>query len=363
MTIPYADDLHLPILIFLKDEKTHSIKETMSYLSEKFELTEEERSHKVKTGKRTFDTRVSWAVSNLRHANLLQTIRLGVFKITMQGKHVLEKEKKIDHHFLMTIKEYRDWIKNPEKVNKIKRRIQKKEKALPEKKGVILFLDLLGTKGIWKRMKKKDIVENWSKLKLELKSNFIKVMEDLTSPNVSSFSDTIIITLEFANDDDRNEILKRLGRAIWSSIVLSMNLDRPIRGCFSVGDFHHEETSFFGQAVDDAAEYNELPQWIGISAAPSGNEIIEQIFRNDQYTINQYYRKQILPLKNMIEQDAWVVDWPKIMKLEGEDPNLQLKEVCELMDRKLSEGFDVGISLKWRNTRKIFNDFKKDEIQ
>ena len=121
MTIPNTQDLQLPLLQFLHDGKKRSLRETISFLEEKFPLTESEKNKLTTIGRRrTFDIRVSWSVSQLRNAGLLETVQRGIFKITIKGKHVLEKNPKIiDNKFLKQFPEYVEFLHKSEREERI----------------------------------------------------------------------------------------------------------------------------------------------------------------------------------------------------------------------------------------------------
>ncbi len=90
MAIPDFQSLFLPVLRSLEDGRDHSVRETIEYVRKEFHLTEKDMSATLKGGAKTvvYD-RVTWAISYLRHALLLENVKRGVFHITERGRALL----------------------------------------------------------------------------------------------------------------------------------------------------------------------------------------------------------------------------------------------------------------------------------
>lgn len=90
MSIPKYDDLFLPFLQFLQDGKEHAIKEVIEHLCSRFNLTDEERSRLLPSGKQlVVNNRVGWARTFLNKAAMLRYVRRGVTQITARGAEFL----------------------------------------------------------------------------------------------------------------------------------------------------------------------------------------------------------------------------------------------------------------------------------
>ncbi len=121
-------------------------------------------------------------------------------------------------------------------------------------------------------------------------NELIKITEGVTEDEfgsfkikVKSFSDTLLITVSHAHTDlgmlkseldERYDLLSIASSyaGFFSSCALSLGI--PFRGSISFGDFLEDDNSIMGDALIDAAEYYELPNWIGISLTPSAYKII-----------------------------------------------------------------------------------------
>lgn len=92
--IPSYEELMLPLLKAIRDEKIHSNEEIEKRLANEFQLTEEEIQEfvSIKNKKRKFYDRLNWAKTYLKKAQLIEgTDKRGEFKITKRGLEVLEE--------------------------------------------------------------------------------------------------------------------------------------------------------------------------------------------------------------------------------------------------------------------------------
>lgn len=88
--MPSIDDLMLPLLHMTADEREHNNQEAFQHLATVFSLTNEQLQTHIPSGRATvFETRVQWAASYLRGANLLKATRQGHFRITEAGLNLL----------------------------------------------------------------------------------------------------------------------------------------------------------------------------------------------------------------------------------------------------------------------------------
>ncbi len=112
MAIPDAVAMRMPILQLLGDKNIHTLQETVEYAAKLFNVTEEEQKQLIPSGlKPTFKTRVTWVLSELRNAILLENIKKGVFKITERGLGVLkENPPRLDNIYLKKFPEFRIFL-------------------------------------------------------------------------------------------------------------------------------------------------------------------------------------------------------------------------------------------------------------
>jgi restriction system protein len=97
MAIPKFEDIFLPFLRTLSNQKVHTLKDVRAKLAKRFRLTPEEREEKVSSGSRRFDNRVAWTKAHLVKAALVDSPERGKLRITSRGLQLLaEKPKKLD---------------------------------------------------------------------------------------------------------------------------------------------------------------------------------------------------------------------------------------------------------------------------
>ncbi len=87
------------------------IGEIVSQLAGQLELTPEERTELLSSGKQTiFSNRVHWAKTYLNKAHLVEITRRGYFKITTRGQEVIKSNPlRVDNRFLTQFEEFRQF--------------------------------------------------------------------------------------------------------------------------------------------------------------------------------------------------------------------------------------------------------------
>lgn len=108
MGVPDFQSIMLPLLKFASDKNEHSSRESIEYLGQEFNLTEEDRKELLPSGTQAvFDNRVGWSRTYLKKAGLLESKKRGYFNITDDGLKVLEQNPtKINIDFLMQFPGY-----------------------------------------------------------------------------------------------------------------------------------------------------------------------------------------------------------------------------------------------------------------
>lgn len=93
MVIPPYQDIMLPLLKELADQKEHTSTDLYQTLADRFGLTEDERTQLINTGRQPlFNNRVGWAQTYLKKAGLLASPKRGCYRITKRGLEVLSKQ-------------------------------------------------------------------------------------------------------------------------------------------------------------------------------------------------------------------------------------------------------------------------------
>lgn len=102
MPLPKYNEFYKPILTVLSDEKTHTMQEIKEKISVMLQLTEEDLSKRLASGKQSiYDNRVSWAKTYLKKAGLLDVPQRGKIQITQEGKDLLVQDIPITNQYLL----------------------------------------------------------------------------------------------------------------------------------------------------------------------------------------------------------------------------------------------------------------------
>jgi len=117
MAIPDFQSIMLPLMKYSSDEKEHTLRETIEFLANEFNLSEDERTELLPSGTQAiFDNRVGWAKTHLSKAGLLYSPRRSIFVISDRGKQVLQsKPKLINMALLRQFPEYIEFTKSTKK--------------------------------------------------------------------------------------------------------------------------------------------------------------------------------------------------------------------------------------------------------
>lgn len=111
MAIPTYEDIMLPLLKFISDNKVHKIKNVVSLLEGIMGLTDDERKVMRRDNNSTaFYDRAKWAKTYLKKANLVEYPSRGTVKITQRGLDVIESNvSAINNKFLEQYEEFREF--------------------------------------------------------------------------------------------------------------------------------------------------------------------------------------------------------------------------------------------------------------
>ncbi len=112
MPVPDFQSLMLPVLQIAGDNQLHRLGEAVTQIADQFNLTEEERFELLSSRTQTrIYANVSWAVTYLRNAGLLESPARGVFRITPVGLNTLKKDvPRIDIQYLRQFPEFVEFL-------------------------------------------------------------------------------------------------------------------------------------------------------------------------------------------------------------------------------------------------------------
>lgn len=114
MAIPVYQSLMLPVLK-LSAEGIIRASDAVERLADEFELTEDERSEPMPSGKGSqtlFTNRVHWAITYLVHAHAIERPKRAHFTITERGCEILSQGlPRITNDVLLEYPEFEEWIR------------------------------------------------------------------------------------------------------------------------------------------------------------------------------------------------------------------------------------------------------------
>lgn len=92
MAVPDFQSMMLPLLRFIGDGKSHSMKEAVDSISDVFNLSEEDKNEILSKGNQTrLVNRVGWARTYMKKAGLIESPSRGNIKITNEGQKLLKQ--------------------------------------------------------------------------------------------------------------------------------------------------------------------------------------------------------------------------------------------------------------------------------
>ena len=147
MAIPDFQTLMLPVLELLKDGNPVKLSDMVVIMSDKYNLTEEERNEWLPSKvQKTMYNRVAWAKQYLKNAELIDSPEKGAFVITQKGLNVLKDNPvNIDLRFLKNLDQ-----NNSTEIEKEQIDVHSEDKKTPEE--LIESAQILYTESLQKEL-------------------------------------------------------------------------------------------------------------------------------------------------------------------------------------------------------------------
>lgn len=212
----------------------------------------------------------------------------------------------------------------------MKENSQDEQKQIKLYHGAVTFLDVLGWKGIWRQntsaiSKLEGLISEINEQANKVTGKYIKKLRNdikfkkynKSSRNrgkmndadlgkiadikieVLSISDTIVLL----SPGDAKITLDMHAELVSWILKRALELELPLRGAISYGDYSYSNNIMLGYAVDEAASWHESTDWIGVILTPSA-----QIAKKDTKIPNIVPYKNI-PFKKSIKNLIYCVDW------------------------------------------------------
>ena len=111
MPVPPFAAFWLPLLRLVADGRVWTASEPAEMLSAEFNLTAEDRSDRIPSGKTRLLDRTQWTITYLRQAGVVASPRRGTVTITKRGRELLRQNPdRLDRTHLLQFQEYRDFL-------------------------------------------------------------------------------------------------------------------------------------------------------------------------------------------------------------------------------------------------------------
>lgn len=230
---------------------------------------------------------------------------------------------------------------------------------ISKKFGAVAVLDALGTKGRWKQESATKIINKWEELITAYKKAIKKPSKKGYKMSIHAFSDTVIITF---TDTSPYELMLAASEEVTSFVLFALGRRVFFRGCLSVGNVYTGSQIVIGPAIDEAAQYYEMVNWIGVTFSPSANKIIKkpsfQKFAKSR-NYDNYFVKHDIPMKSRVQKNGFALNIKRDYELLKFVYMLRLrtflpKKPETLLGREMKKASNRSAMKKWKNTMKFF---------
>lgn len=238
-----------------------------------------------------------------------------------------------------------------------------------EKKGYVVMLDVLGFKEFTARRKDFDFFENWSSIKtklLDVKSKYESMFNDYdikAKADVLCLSDTLMFCLSF----EEESILPATTLITILPGILDMFMYDQFkekvffRGAISFGTYMCDMANniAMGEAINEAADWHESTDWMGVILTPSAKYALEQLLLDTnlignevETQINNRFREYPIPFKGTVSFNTRAFIWFKVT----EDPETNSKTLAEILKIFSECLITQEITAKYENTIEFVAD-------
>lgn len=113
--VPDFQSLMLPTLRALSEKTEMRLSEVRERVADAEELSPQDRQERVPSGRQAkFENRISWALTHMRRAGLVQRVHRGVYSVTEHGRELLDDGcSRVDMRVLRQHPSYAEWQSAP----------------------------------------------------------------------------------------------------------------------------------------------------------------------------------------------------------------------------------------------------------
>ncbi|CAN5609669.1 hypothetical protein BH18THE1_BH18THE1_16850 [soil metagenome] len=250
-----------------------------------------------------------------------------------------------------------------------------------EEIGGICILDILGTKGVWKRDpgeylgKVAFLYDKFNSLVQVVKQKVIEELEKYSKnkyiydAQFRTFSDTVIITSTFrlikADCVNSSEIKRQLELHLFIlgfilvSIIASAIQERIyLRGSLCLGKIYRKDSIIIGPAIDEAASDYDQSNWIGVSLTPNASLLLNSP-ENSPFSklVKDFFTQYDVAKRTGTDKSCDVLNWPRFY-FKGFTDSIDL--IKDNLIFRLDESTDYNVYMKYKNTLEFCNHVAKN---
>ena len=324
MTIPTHEEITLPILKFLSDNKEHSLKEILNHIIEHFNLSEKEKTKLVASGSRPLiNNRVRWAKFYLKKGGLINAPRKGYLMITQKGIEMVNKnpqgikikskvqppeslkikvpdeEKSIVKAEAMPKELEMDELEIMDKVETIPKEVEKKDISDLEKPDSTT--NNLDKKELETLYKLHTIIENIEKKEIQALDKLNGIIKNIERKEIQTLAklDNIIETIDKKEDQISVKLDNIIENAERKIIQNSSNLNNPPK------ELETPETKTL-EKVENITNIENITNTVKEIEPPQPSQLnntIESLARNENQTPDELMRIGYDSIKNNMGQE------------------------------------------------------------
>jgi hypothetical protein len=233
------------------------------------------------------------------------------------------------------------------------------ESFISKENGIVAMLDVLGVRAL-QSIDQEKFITKWGaigRLLEKLKSG-IETEIGVRKTSITVVSDTLIITV---SDDDLVKVLTAVTVHVAIAFNEAIKTGVYLRGAIGFGRFlqHNKvEGLQVGEAINDAANWHQQYNWIGISMTPKLIMKYEYLIANKLIDpVKSNYIKSKVKTKSG-NQISWCLNWPKTFISLTQEANGKTKTQIAreyLLNQFAHENLAPDISDKYVNTMEFFD--------
>ena len=209
-----------------------------------------------------------------------------------------------------------------------------------------------------------DVLSRWDRIYKGFKdrNEYIKERSGIHFKNdpplfrFSSLSDTIIITAAIPKNtpsgytEAKTDLTLFMAGVVMVSFFTSLENQFYLRGAISTGTFWLSDKMIIGPAIDEAANYHNKLNWVGVATTPSASSVLKNHRDNDNRLVNYHS----IPWKNG-NREGWALAWPLHDNRNSLYNPTRIGWRMDILLNASNYELDESIRTKYANTLKFYD--------